>query len=161
MGKKKHFWSFIFILIAKIKIVSTSFNCHNNIHRKFDAYITIFYQKYTTKICLINLKFLKFLWWTFSNSSWFFLCVWTCIYEFYSIKPSHFTGTKIYVKLDSKVAKTLQSYHLKTGAIYWKWNYLSSETIDKSLIREWKIMVKTKTEKLHLILMSLLTSLLI
>ena len=28
---------------------------------KIDAYINIFYHKYTTKICLINLDFSKFL----------------------------------------------------------------------------------------------------
>ena len=52
----------------------------NFMHRKFDAYINIFYQKYTTRICLINLKFLKFLSWTLSSSSWFFLSLCMCMY---------------------------------------------------------------------------------
>ena len=36
-----------FILMAKIEIVDTSFNCHNKIffiHQKFDAYTNILYQ---------------------------------------------------------------------------------------------------------------------
>ena len=40
-----------------------------------------------------------------------------CIYEFYSIKPSHLTETKIYVKLDPKAANTAHSYHLMSGTI--------------------------------------------
>ena len=45
-------------------------------------------------------------------------------YEFYSMKPSYFTETKIYVKLDPKVANTAHSSHLKCGIIYWQWNYI-------------------------------------
>ena len=54
-----------------------------------------------------------------------FLSLCICIYEFYSIKPCHFTETKIYVKLDSKDAKTASSYHIKPGTIYAQWNYLT------------------------------------
>ena len=57
-------------------------------------HINIFYDKYTTTICLINLNFSKFLSWTLSS---FFLSLCICIYDFYSIKPFHFTKTKIYV----------------------------------------------------------------
>ena len=53
------------------------------------------------------------------KSSRFFLSVCICIYEFYSIKPSHFTETKVYVKLDPYAANTAHTY------IYSKWNYLS------------------------------------
>ena len=70
------------------------------------------YQKHSNiRICLINLEFSKFFWWTLSNSIQlypilsrflsFSLCV-ICIHGFYSIKSSHFAKTKIYVKLDPK-----------------------------------------------------------
>ena len=51
------------------------------------------------------------------GSSRFFLSVCICIYEFYLKKPSHFTETKIYVKLDLKAANNAHSYHLKPGTI--------------------------------------------
>ena len=51
------------------------------------------------------------------NSSRLLLSVCICIYEFYSIKPSHFTETKIYVKLDPKAVNTAHSYNLKSGTI--------------------------------------------
>ena len=63
--------------------------------------------------------------------------MYVCIYEFYSVKPSHFIETKIYVKLDPTTANTV--YHLKSGTICSQWNYLSYEIINKLLIR-YKIM---------------------
>ena len=48
-----------------------------------------------------------------------------CIYEFYSIKPSSFNETKIYVKLEPKAANTAHSYYLKSGTIYSQQNFLS------------------------------------
>ena len=47
------------------------------------------------------------------------LCLCICIYEFYSIKPSDFTETKIYVKLDPRAPSTAHSskvwdHHLLT-----------------------------------------------
>ena len=70
-----HFWWFSqrFILMAKTKIVYTSFNYLNRISYIINWCICNFYQKYTTKICLINLGFLKFLSWILSSSFWFFL----------------------------------------------------------------------------------------
>ena len=70
--------------------------------------------------------------WNFQNSfheifQILSLSVCICIYKFYSIKPSHFTETKIYVKLDPKAADTEHSYHLNSGTIYSQWNYLSLE----------------------------------
>ena len=54
------------------------------------------------------------------------LCLCICIYEFYLIKPSDFTETKIYVKLDPMAPSTAHSYHLSSGTIiYSRWNYLS------------------------------------
>ena len=41
-----------------------------------------------------------------------------CIYKFYSIEPSHFTETNIYVRLDPEAANTTHSYHLKSATIY-------------------------------------------
>ena len=38
------------------------------------------------------------------------------------IKPSHFTETKIYFKIDPKAANTARSDHPKSGYIYSKWN---------------------------------------
>ena len=38
------------------------------------------------------------------------------------LKPSHFTKSKIYVKLDPKAANTGCFYYLKSGTIYSKWN---------------------------------------
>ena len=61
------------------------------------------------------------------NSSRFFLSLCIFIYEFYSIKPSHFTSTKIYIKLDLKEANTAHSDRLKSGTIYSQWNCLSEE----------------------------------
>ena len=49
--------------MTKIQIVDASLNCHNKISyikNLMDAYINIFYQKYSTWICLINLEFSKF-----------------------------------------------------------------------------------------------------
>ena len=51
------------------------------------------------------------------NPSRFLLSLCIYIYEFYSIKLSHFTEAKIYVKLDRKAANTAHSYHLKSGTI--------------------------------------------
>ena len=70
-----HFWWFSqrFILMAKTKIVYTSFNYLSRISYIIIWCICNFYQKYTTKICLINLRFLKFLSWILSSSFWFFL----------------------------------------------------------------------------------------
>ena len=103
--------------MAKIKIVDKNFNCHNKI-----SYIK-------------NLPNFFLLTWDFQGSfdklcpnlpdsfSFSLLCI--CIYEFYLIKHSHFTETKIYVKLDPKNANTAHSYHLKSDTIYSIWNYLS------------------------------------
>ena len=41
----------------------------------------------------------------------------------------------IYVKLHPEAANTADSHYLKSGTIYSQWNYLSSEIIDKILIR--------------------------
>ena len=70
------------------------------------------YKFYQIQICLINLGFSKFLSWTFSSTSWFFLSVCIFIYELYSIKPSYFTETMINVKIDPKTANTEHSDHL-------------------------------------------------
>ena len=43
---------------------------------------------------------------TLSNSSFCFFC----FLKFYSIKPSHFTKTKTYVKLDPKAANTAHKW---------------------------------------------------
>ena len=51
----------------------------------------------------------------------FSLCMCISIYNFL-IKPSHFTETKIYVKLDPKTRNTACSYHLKSDTFYSKWN---------------------------------------
>ena len=61
------------------------------------------------------------------KSSKFFLsvCVYICTYGFYPIKLSHFTETKIYVKIDHKAANTAHSHHLKSGTIYTQRNNLS------------------------------------
>ena len=61
------------------------------------------------------------------NSSRFFRSLCIFIYEFYSVKPFHFTSTKIYVKLDLMAASTAHSDRLKSGIIYSQWNYLSEE----------------------------------
>ena len=79
-------------------------------------HVNILCHKYTTKICLINLEFHNSFHELFQILSLSVsLCI--CIYEFYSIKPSHFTKTKIYVKLDPKAANNAQSYYLKSGTI--------------------------------------------
>ena len=59
--------------MAKIEIVDTSFNWHNRI-----SYIKNLMHVWIdfTKICIINLKFSKFLSWNLSNSCCFSLCVW-------------------------------------------------------------------------------------
>ena len=58
-----------------------------------------------------------------------------CIYEFYSVNPSHFIETKIYVKLDPTTANTVYSYHLKSGTSCSQWNYLSYEIINNEKSR--------------------------
>ena len=40
-----------------------------------------------------------------------FMCI--CIFEFCSIKPSHFTESKIYVKLDPKAAEAAHTLIIK------------------------------------------------
>ena len=61
------------------------------------------------------------------------VCVWVCIYRFYSIKPSHFTEANIYVKFEPKAGNTAQSYHLKSGAISSQWNYLFIKNCKQTL----------------------------
>ena len=59
----------------------------------------------------------------FSLSICFFRCIF--IYEFYSVKPSHFTETKIYVKLEPINANLAHSSYLPSAIIFSQWNYLS------------------------------------
>ena len=55
-----------------------------------------------------------------------YIYIYIYIYNIYIyIKHSHFTETKICVKLDPKHANTAHSYHLKSDTIYSQWNYLS------------------------------------
>ena len=100
----------------------------------------IFYQKYPTKICLLNLGFskLSFFHELFPDHPDSFslslspalslslsLSLSVSIYELYSIKPFYFTENMIYVKLDAEAANISNSYHLKSSIIYSQWNYLS------------------------------------
>ena len=142
-----------FIFMTKIQIVDASLNCHNKISyikNLMDAYINIFYQKYSTWICLINLEFSKFfdklcpavpdfsLYLSLFICIFLFLCA--CIYEFYSIKPSHFTETRIHVKLDLINADIEHSYYIsisdnqeKNGFCLYQFIYIKTTTWSKYL----------------------------
>ena len=54
------------------------------------------------------------------KSSRFFLSVCICIYEFYSIKPSHFTETKVYVKWTLRLQVRHTLTFIQNGIIYLK-----------------------------------------
>ena len=73
--------------------------------RNLMHYINIFYHKYSTKICLINLKFSKFLSWTLPDS----FCL--CVYAFMNFIQE---GLLISLKLRSTLNLTLRLQTLHT-----------------------------------------------
>ena len=78
-----------------------------------------------------------------------------------SIKPSNFTETKIYVKTDLHLGCKYCTFLLSKAWYLLLKMALSVFSNYELLITKCKIKVKTNTETIHLILLSLFTSLLI
>ena len=74
-------------------------------------------QNLTHKLGIFQVSLMNYFQLFLILSLFLFPSLFICIYEFYSIKSSHFAETKICVKLHPNDANTAPSYNLKSGTI--------------------------------------------